>query len=93
MNALQVVSRQRGEGKRERLQVHPVACPAAPLRNLALQACGETTLELPFASAGPSGELEPPRELSQELEQRQVGPDESTSARRARRDAQTPRRP
>lgn len=62
------------ERKRERPHVDAIARPAVPLENDALQEYGQTTLELPLASAGPVGQLEPSRELAQELEQRQVGP-------------------
>lgn len=63
MNASQVASRQRGSAS------------AVPLGKVALEEYGETTLELPLAArAGPVGQLEPSRELAQELEQPQVGP-------------------
>jgi hypothetical protein len=45
-----------------------------PLGKVALEEYGETTLELPLASAGPVAQLEPSRGLAQELEQPQVGP-------------------
>jgi hypothetical protein len=55
-----------GARKRERPHVHPVARPAAQLGKVALQEYGQTTLELPLASAGPVGQPEPSRELAQE---------------------------
>jgi hypothetical protein len=62
-----------GERKRERPQVHAVARAAASLGKVTLQDHAQTTLELLLGSAGPVGQPQPSRELTQELEQRQVG--------------------
>jgi len=62
MNASQVASRQRGSAS------------AVPLRKVALEDYGEPTLELPLASAGAGRAAGASRELAQELEQPQGGP-------------------
>jgi hypothetical protein len=63
-----------GESKRERPQVHAVARAAASLGKVTLQDHAQTTLELLLGSAGPVGQPQPPRELTQELDQWQIGP-------------------